>query len=100
MDQLNPKHPLLVLVEHISWESSEKEFAPLYIKLGKPTKPIRLMLGLLILKQIKKLSDESVVEVWEDNSYFQAFCGIDHFQFKAPCNPSDLVHFRNCIGEK
>ena len=58
------------------------------------------MVGLLILKQLKNLSDESVVEMWKENPFFQAFCGMDHFQWKAPCNPTDLVHFRNRIGEK
>ena len=56
------------------------------------------MVGLLILKQLKNLSDESVVEMWKENPFFQAFCGMDHFQWKAPCNPTDLVHFRNRIG--
>lgn len=34
------------------------------------------------------------------NPYFQYFCGEMLFQWKFPCDPSDLVHFRHRIGEK
>jgi IS5 family transposase len=56
------------------------------------------MVGLLILKQIKGLGDETVVKEWVQNPYFQYFCGESEFRWEAPCDPSDLVHFRNRIG--
>ncbi len=73
---------------------------PLYALNGRPAKPIRLTLGLLLLRQIEKLSDERVVEAWLRNPYYQAFCGMEHFQCTFPCDPSDLVHFRKRIGAK
>lgn len=57
------------------------------------------MVGLLLLKQLENLSDERVVEAWVQNPYYQAFCGMGHFLWQFPCNPSELVHFRNRIGE-
>ena len=33
-------------------------FAEAYSELGRPAKPIRLMVGLLLLKQLENLSDE------------------------------------------
>ena len=39
------------------------------------TKPIRLMVSLLILKQLRNLSDESIVEQWSENAYYQYFGG-------------------------
>ncbi len=57
------------------------------------------MVGLLLLKQIENLSDERVVEAWTRNPYYQAFCGMEYFQWKFPCGPSELVHFRKRIGE-
>ena len=36
-------------------------------------KPIRLMVGLLILKHLRDVSDESVVEQFSENAYFQYF---------------------------
>ena len=49
----------------------EREFSPLYsLDNGAPAKPIRLMVGLLILKHVRNLSDESVVEQWSENIYY------------------------------
>jgi len=42
--------------------SLESAFAPLYSDLGRSGKLIRLMCGLLMLKQLHNLSDESVVD--------------------------------------
>jgi IS5 family transposase len=36
---------------------------------------------------------------WVSNPYFQYFCGESVFQWKFPCDPSDLAHFRHRIGE-
>lgn len=99
LEQLNPKAPLLVLAKKLPWEMFEREFAPLYAEVGRPAKPVRLMVGLLLLKQIENLSDERVVEAWVQNPYYQAFCGMEHFQWEFPCASSELVHFRKRIGE-
>lgn len=46
-------------------------FAPLYSKdNGRMAKPIRLMLSFLILKQLRNVSDESVLERFLENAYF------------------------------
>ena len=100
-DTLNRKHPLFILSHQMDWSLFEKEFEPLYCPdNGRPGKPIRLMVGLLILKHIRNLSDESVVEQWGENVYYQYFCGQTSFASGVPCEASELVHFRNRIGEK
>lgn len=99
LDQLDPKHPLLQLAVRMPWDRFEEKFAGLYSDLGRPAKPTRLMVGLMMLKQLENLSDERVVEVWTQNPYFQAFCGMTEFQWKLPCDPTDLVYFRKRIGE-
>ena len=97
---LNHKHPLFILANKIDWEMFEREFSPLYCPdNGRPAKPIRLMVGLLILKHIRDLSDESVVEQWSENNYYQYFCGEQEFQPRVPCEASELVHFRHRIGK-
>ena len=58
------------------------------------------MCGLLILKHLRNISDESVVEQWSENAYFQYFCGMHEFVPSFPCASSELVHFRKRIGEK
>lgn len=100
-DLLNQQHPLHKLSHKINWRVFEEAFAPLYCAdNGRPAKPIRLMCGLLILKHLRNLSDESVVEQWSENAYFQYFCGMHEFVPSFPCNSSELVHFRKRIGEK
>lgn len=99
LDFINPRHELCLLANKIDWNSFETGFAPLYSDKGCPAKPVRLMVGLLILKQLYDLGDETVMAEWVANPYFQFFCGETVFQWKFPCDPSDLVHFRHRIGE-
>jgi IS5 family transposase len=99
-DTLNQKHPLYILSNKVNWQLFEDAFLPLYCKNnGRPAKPIRLMVGLLILKHLRNISDESVVEQWSENLYYQYFCGMMEFYAAAPCEASELVHFRKRIGE-
>ena len=100
-DLLDQRHPLYKLSHKINWSVFEEAFTPLYcLDNGRPGKPIRLMCGLLILKHVRNISDEGVVEQWSENAYFQYFCGMQEFTPSYPCNSSELVHFRKRIGEK
>lgn len=100
IDMLDTRDLLIALSEKIEWKSIEKELSVYYSeKNGRPSKPIRLMAGLLILKQLKNLSDESVVEQWKQNPYYQYFCGYNEFQTVYPCHATELVKFRNRIGK-
>ena len=98
LDQLNPRHPLLKLAQAIPWTHFDAEFAPLYSTRGKPAKPIRLMVGLSMLKHLENLSDEVLIERWVQNPYYQAFCGETEFQWQLPCDPSEMTYFRKRIG--
>jgi len=57
------------------------------------------MVGLLIIKHLRNISDEGVVEQYSENVYYQYLCGQSEFVAKLPCEASELVHFRNRIGE-
>lgn len=98
-EQLNHNHGLYKLANEISWEVFDNTFSKHYSSTqGKPAKPIRLMVSLLILKQLRNLSDESIVEQWSENSYYQYFSGETSFCSVAPCVPTELVEFRKRIG--
>lgn len=99
LQQLDPSEPLINLGRRIPWQDFHDEFKVHYKKGGAPGKPIRLMVGLLILKQLHDLSDETVVVQWKQNPYYQAFCGMTEFQLKEPCHSTELVKFRNRIGK-
>ena len=49
---INPSHSLVLLAERIPWSELEKDFSPLYSNTGTPGKPIRLMIGLLLLSDV------------------------------------------------
>ena len=100
-DQLNQKHPLFLLAHKINWSVFEENFKKHYSEtMGKPAKPIRLMVSLLILKYVRNLSDENLVEHWSENLYYQYFSGEQFFQPNIPCVPTELVAFRQRIGEE
>ncbi|MDE7355733.1 MAG: transposase [Rikenellaceae bacterium] len=100
-DMLNQRHVLYRLAHKVNWQRFENMFSPLYChNNGRPGKPIRLMCGLLMLKILRKISDEVVVEQWSENAYFQYFCGMNEFVPAFPCNASELVHFRKRIGQE
>jgi len=99
-EQLSHQHPLYILANQINWNIFEEAFSRLYSDEGRPAKPIRLMVSLLMLKHIRNISDESVVEQWSENCYYQYFSGEKVFACGVPCEPSELVHFRNRIGQQ
>ena len=70
MDMLDSKDPLIVLADNFPWSKVEIKFQKYYKndKVGRPNKPIRLMVGLLLLKQLKNLSDERIVEEWKQKT--------------------------------
>ena len=50
--QLDPRQPIYKLAGELPWERFEEAFGDFYSEEGRPAKPIRLMVGLLILKQL------------------------------------------------
>lgn len=100
-EQLNHQHPLYILGNSIQWRRFEDAFSKHYsAKMGAPAKPIRLMVSLLILKQLRNLSDESIVEQWSENVYYQYFSGEQFYANQPPCAATELVEFRKRIGEE
>ena len=97
-EQLDPRQPLKQLAETLPWSEFEQAFGKYYSQEGRPAKPVRLMVGLLLLKQMFNQGDETVVAAWVQNPYWQHFCGMNEFQWQVPCDPSDLVYFRDRIG--
>ena len=98
-DLINLAHPLVKLAEEFSWDKLEQEFQKLYSDQGRPSIPIRKIAGLLLLKEMFKESDESVVDRWIENPYWQHFTGEEFFQNKQPFDPSEFVHFRKRLQE-
>lgn len=100
IDFIDTRHELVLLAKKMDWNYFENELLPFYSQVGRPSMPIRLMVGCLLLKRMYNLGDETLAEAWKMNPYMQYFCGMTHFEHKFPCDPSDFVHFRKRIGEE
>jgi len=97
---IDPKHELCLLSNKIDWDKVEEDFSQYYcIDNGRPSIPIRKIVGVILLKRVYNQSDESVVDRWMENPYWQYFCGETYFQHKQPFDPTELIKFRQRIGE-
>jgi hypothetical protein len=78
-----------------------RSFAPCYSGVGRPSMPIRLMVGCLMLKRIYNSGDQTLAEAWKMNPYMQYFCGMaffeHHFSLRTPVI---LYTLEKRIGEK
>lgn len=99
LDQMvNMNHELIVLSKEVAWDWIENELKNLYSEEGRPSIPIRTIVGMLLLKQLYNQSDETVLERWIENPYWQYFTGEQFFQHESPFDPTDFVHFRKRVG--
>jgi IS5 family transposase len=96
---INLNHELVKLANHIDWNFLDLKVARFYSDEGRPGVPARLMVGLLLLKQMFNLSDDGVCERFVYDPYFQYFCGEIYFQHKFPIERSSMTHFRKRVGE-
>ena len=97
---IDMNHELVLLSRQIDWVEVESDFAEYYCAdNGRPSVPIRTMVGMMLLKSIYNLSDEGVVARWLENPYMQYFTGERVFQNRPPMNPIDMTKFRKRIGE-
>ena len=96
--QLDPRHPLFRLARQIDWNYFEREFGSFYSDGPEwPGAPTRSLVGLSYLKHGYNETDESVIEKWLENPYWQYFCGYEYFQRESPCHPVILARWRERI---
>jgi len=127
LDQMiDLRHPLAVLATRMPWGEIEKTLAPVFAhkahagrvvddadlfgstlelagagpsNAGRPRLSVRLMAALLYLKSAYNESDESVVERWAQDVYFQFFSGQVYFEPRLPCDATQIGRFRRALGE-
>ncbi|MCK5170870.1 MAG: IS5 family transposase [Bacteroidales bacterium] len=98
---INENHELILLSKKINWDDLEDKLEKYYCAdNGRPCIPIRIIAGILILKRMFNESDESVLERWVENPYWQYFCGEVYFQYNLPFDRTELIKFRKRIGEE
>ena len=94
---IDKQHELVLLADKIDWHRLEEMFDEYYNNKGRKAISTRLMLGLLLLKYMKNLSDEAVCDTWVENPYFQYFCGEKLFQYKLPMDRSSISRWRKRV---
>jgi len=98
---IKEEHELVLLSKKIQWEQLESDLSQYYcVNNGRPGIPIRTISGMLILKRMFNESDESVIDRWVENPYWQYFCGEIYFQHEPPFDRTELIKFRKRIGEE
>jgi len=96
---LNHDHPLFVLAGQIDWQRFDTALADCYSPdQGAPAKAVRLLVGLHYLKHTFDESDESLVDRWVENPYWQYFCGFETMQHEWPLHPTSLTKWRQRVG--
>jgi len=96
-DRLDSEHELMRAAELIDWDGLHETLGRYYSPRGRSGKPIRMMVGIHILKHRYNCSDERAVEELRENAYWQCFCGFNSFQVGQILEASSLVKFRNRI---
>lgn len=69
-------------------------------KMGRKAIDPRVAIGTLIIKHIKRMTDEDTTEDIRENPYLQYFLGLKAYSYKQPFTPSLFVSIRRRLGEQ
>lgn len=97
--ELDENHELVRIAKTIDWVSLSDKLAHFYCPdNGRPAKPARAKVGLLILKHLYQFPDDDLVDMLKRDIYAQYLCDISLKEAKNFINPSTLSKFRKQIG--
>jgi len=87
------------LTDQIPWDEFVKVYAKALCEdFGRPALDARIVIGALIIKHKKGLTDEETIEAIKENPYLQFFIGYEEFSHKPPFDPSLFVTLRDRLG--
>lgn len=87
------------LAQKIPWDDFAKIYAEVMCEdFGRPALDARIVIGAMIIKYKKGLSDEDTIEEIKENPYLQYFIGYEEFSHKVPFDPSLFVTLRERLG--
>lgn len=98
---LDSENELFKITKTLDWVKLSDKLSEFYSPdNGRPSKPSRLKIGLLILKHLYRLSDKDTLKTLKENIYAQYLCNISLEGTKHCLNSSTLTYFRKQIGLK
>ncbi len=100
-EELDRKNKLYQLQELINWSDLESKLSTKIkiSKFGRTKKCPRIMLGLSMLQAMYNLSDEATIEQFEENMYWQYFCGYEYLEQNVEVSEAGIRRFRKTLGE-
>lgn len=97
-DMLDPENRWVVRAKETPWNLLEQQIAPqLYSSRGAPAKPLRMMLGAMMIGDLMNFSDAETVRQIQENPYLQYFIGLQEFTHQPVFAPLSLSIFRRRI---
>ena len=97
--ELDKNNRWVKLASIIPWHEFKETYAKQFINDSCPSKPFRIVLGSLIIKQKLNYSDCEKVSAITENPYLQYFIGLKEFQDSALFGASSMVEFRKTIDD-
>lgn len=98
--KLNRLNRWIKLAFLINWSRLELTYSELFSRIGRPGLPARMVIGSLIIKHVKEISDDEVVQEIIEGPYLQFFIGQKEFQNAPPFDSSSLTNVRKRLGDK
>jgi len=89
------------LASLLPWAKMAETYSrTLSIRMGRPAKPSRVVIGAIIIKHKLRLPDEEVIPAIQENPYLQYFLGFREFSHKKPFDPSLFVTIRRRLSQE
>ena len=100
-EELDRKNKLYQLRELINWSDLETKLSPKIniSKFGRTKKCPRIMVGLSMLQAMYNLSDAATIEQFEENMYWQYFCGYEYLEQNLEVSEAGIRRFRKTPGK-
>jgi IS5 family transposase len=100
-DFLDPEHELFKITNLLDWDNLGNQFQEFYsMSKGRNSLPMRLLIGLHLVKHLYGYSDRDCLRELKSNIYIQYLCDIPITETHKAFHPSVLSKFRSQIGEK
>jgi len=99
--KLSPNNRWVVLADKIPWDALGKIYNKQISKdQGAPAIASRVVIGAMIIKHMKKLTDEETIQDIKENPYYQYFLGFSNFKNRQVFTPSLFVSIRKRLGSE